>query len=374
MPLSRKSGRSPGTTLALDDLHLEVRRGELLAVLGPNSAGKSTAISLLLGLHEPDTGSARLFGFMPDRLEARSLVGVMMQEVGLAPELRVRELIDLTTSYYPSPFSVDQTLTLTNTTAIADRPFATLSAGQKRQVQFALAVCGRPSLLFLDEPTVGLDVQARETLWAALRQLVAQGASIVLTTHYLEGSRSVGRSRRRARQGTRDRVRHGGGDAVPVGMAPHPAVSRAFLQGACANGRGLSVRSGMGLPADRRRGWRCGGPPDPARGQRDAHDLEIRRAGLAEAFTELTQEAALDDCRRNVFSAVPAAVPLRRLMRAYVLEARDAPHARCAGICRCVSGHPDRDVFVLRVARWKRHLFVGRKHASRSLSFSPGSW
>ena len=142
-----------GKTVALDGLSLDVRRGELLAVLGPNGAGKSTAISLLLGLQEPDAGSAWLFGLAPERLEARSLVGVMMQEVDLAPELRVRELIDLTTTYYPAPLTVEQTLALTQTTALADRPYARLSAGQKRQVQFALAVCGRPALLFLDEPT-----------------------------------------------------------------------------------------------------------------------------------------------------------------------------------------------------------------------------
>jgi ABC-type multidrug transport system ATPase subunit/peptidoglycan/LPS O-acetylase OafA/YrhL len=280
-----------GTTLALDDLHLEVRRGELLAVLGPNGAGKSTAISLLLGLHEPDTGSARLFGLMPDRLEARSLVGVMMQEVGLAPELRVRELIDLTTSYYPSPFSVDQTLTLTNTTAIADRLFATLSAGQKRQVQFALAVCGRPSLLFLDEPTVGLDVQARETLWAALRQLVAQGASIVLTTHYLEEAEALA-------------------DRVVV-----LAKGRAIASGTVEEMRSLvarrRIRCVTSIPAERVREWTgvVSAVMDGAYLQivaedgdavvrrilladSDAHDLEIHRAGLAEAFTELTQEAA----------------------------------------------------------------------------------
>ena len=280
-----------GTTLALDGLCLEVRRGELLAVLGPNGAGKSTAISLLLGLQEPDSGSAQLFGLSPDRLEARSLVGVMMQEVGLAPELRVRELIDLTTSYYPSPYTVDEALTLTNTTALADRPFATLSAGQKRQVQFALAVCGRPALLFLDEPTVGLDVQARETLWAALRQLVAQGASIVLTTHYLEEAEALA-------------------DRVVV-----LAKGRVIASGTVDDMRSLVARRRIrcltSISVERAREW-----PGVVSATMDgtylqivaadadtvvrrilltdseACDLEVRRAGLAEAFTELTQEAA----------------------------------------------------------------------------------
>jgi ABC-type multidrug transport system ATPase subunit len=280
-----------GATLALDRVCLEVRRGELLAVLGPNGAGKSTAISLLLGLQEPDNGSSQLFGLSPDRLEARSLVGVMMQEVGLAPELRVRELIDLTASYYPSPYTVDQTLALTNTTALADRPFATLSAGQKRQVQFALAVCGRPSLLFLDEPTVGLDVQARETLWAAVRQLVAQGASIVLTTHYLEEAEALA-------------------DRVVV-----LAKGRVIASGTVDDMRSLVARRRIrcltSISAERAREWP--GVVSAAMDGRylqivaedadavvrrllltdsEARDLEVHRAGLAEAFTELTQEAA----------------------------------------------------------------------------------
>jgi ABC-type multidrug transport system ATPase subunit/peptidoglycan/LPS O-acetylase OafA/YrhL len=280
-----------GSTLALDGLNLDVRRGELLAVLGPNGAGKSTAISLLLGLQEPDAGSARLFGLTPDHLEARSLVGVMMQEVGLAQELRVRELIDLTTSYYPSPFTVEQTLTLTNTNAIADRPFAKLSAGQKRQAQFALAVCGRPSLLFLDEPTVGLDVQAREMLWTTLRHLVAQGSSIVLTTHYLEEAEALA-------------------DRVVV-----LAKGRAIASGTVDEMRSLvarrRVRCITSIDPERAREWpgvvsavRAGAYLQIVAADADAvvrrillsdsgaHDLEVHRAGLAEAFTELTQEVA----------------------------------------------------------------------------------
>jgi ABC-type multidrug transport system ATPase subunit/peptidoglycan/LPS O-acetylase OafA/YrhL len=280
-----------GTTLALDGLSLDVRRGELLAVLGPNGAGKSTAISLLLGLQEPDSGSAQLFGLTPDRLEARSLVGVMMQEVGLAPELRVRELIDLTTSYYPSPFTVEQTLTLTNTTAIADRPFVKLSAGQKRQAQFALAVCGRPSLLFLDEPTVGLDVQAREMLWTTLRHLVAQGSSIVLTTHYLEeaealADRVVVLAKGRAiASGTVDEMR----SLVArrrvrciTSIDPEHAREWPGVVSAVTAGVYLQIVAADADAVVRRILLSDSG----------AHDLEVHRAGLAEAFTELTQEVA----------------------------------------------------------------------------------
>ena len=180
-----------GKTVALDGLDLQVRPGELFAVLGPNGAGKTTAISLLLGLEQPDVGSVSLFGQSPLLLETRRQVGVMMQEVYLAPELRVREQIDLITSYYPAPLSPEAAMEMTHTTSLANRPYGRLSGGQKRQVQFAMAICGRPRLLFLDEPTVGLDVQARELMWTTLRAVVAGGSSIVLTTHYLEEAETL---------------------------------------------------------------------------------------------------------------------------------------------------------------------------------------
>src|SRR5579862_414891 len=180
-----------GKIMALDGLDLDVRRGELLAVLGPNGAGKTTAISLLLGLRQPDLGTALLFGQSPLQVETRRQVGVMMQEVSLAPELRVREQIDLVSSYYPNPLSPEEAMEMTDTMSLANRPYGKLSGGQKRQAQFAMAICGRPKLMFLDEPTVGLDVQAREMLWATLRRLIDDGASIVLTTHYLEEAEAL---------------------------------------------------------------------------------------------------------------------------------------------------------------------------------------
>src|SRR5580704_16449593 len=151
-----------GSVMALDEFSLAVRPGELLALLGPNGAGKTTAISLLLGLQMPDKGSARLFGMPPQSIEARRGMGVMLQEAALAPELRVHEQVDLVASYYFDPMPVSEALERTGTTSLSRRPYGKLSTGQKRQVQFAMAMVGRPSLLFLDEPTVGLDLQARE--------------------------------------------------------------------------------------------------------------------------------------------------------------------------------------------------------------------
>lgn len=280
-----------GNTVALDDLSLDVRRGELLAVLGPNGAGKTTAISLLLGLHQPDRGSAHLFGQSPGAMEARRSVGVMMQEAALAPELLVREQIDLVAGYYPDPLSADETLQITGTAPLQKRPYGKLSTGQKRQVQFALALVGRPRLLFLDEPTVGLDLQSREMLWATLRRLVSEGSSIVLTTHYLEEAEALA-------------------DRVAV-----LARGRLVATGTVSEMRALVVRKRItcrtSLTVAQVARW-----PDVQTVTSDQHglhitasntenvvrlllaaddnlqDLEVQRAGLAEAFNELTQEVA----------------------------------------------------------------------------------
>jgi ABC-type multidrug transport system ATPase subunit len=280
-----------GSVVALDQLDLDVRPGELLAVLGPNGAGKTTAISLLLGLQQPDAGTARLFRQPPQRLAARCQVGVMMQEVTLAEDLRVREHIDLVSHYYPDPLSRAAVIDMTHLTALAERPYGKLSAGQKRQVQFAVAICGRPKLLFLDEPTVGLDLQARAIMWDLLRTLVRQGSSIVLTTHYLEEAEALA-------------------DRVVI-----LAKGRLIASGTVSEMRGLVSRKRITcrttLTFDQIAIW-----PGVESVTRDREllyitatdaeqvarrlltadsnlsDLEVRRAGLAEAFTELTQETA----------------------------------------------------------------------------------
>jgi ABC-type multidrug transport system ATPase subunit len=280
-----------GKTVALNGVNLDVRPGELLAVLGPNGAGKSTAISLWLGLLQPDAGGVRLFGGSPEDVETRRRVGVMMQEVGLTPELRVRELIDLTASYYPSPLTLADTLALTRLEALADRPYAKLSAGQKRQVQFALAICGRPSLLFLDEPTVGLDVEAREGMWRTVRELVSQGCAIVLTTHYLEEAESLA-----------DRVMVlANGRLVASGTVAEvkSVVSRKHIICSSAlNPQEVALWPGVLTATRDARHLKITAADAEAVVRRllaadeGVGDLEVRQAGLAEAFTVLTKEAA----------------------------------------------------------------------------------
>jgi ABC-2 type transport system ATP-binding protein len=167
-------------------VNFRVRAGELVALLGPNGAGKTTAVKLLLGLLQPNAGKARVFGGDPTNPENRMRTGTMLQ-VGRVPEtLRVREHIDLFSSYYQTPMPLSSVLTATGLEKLADRKFGDLSGGQRQRVLFALAICGNPDLLFLDEPTVGLDVEARRMLWEQIRQLVEHGKTVLLTTHYLQ--------------------------------------------------------------------------------------------------------------------------------------------------------------------------------------------
>jgi ABC-2 type transport system ATP-binding protein len=171
---------------ALRKVNLTVGAGEVVALLGPNGAGKTTAVKLLLGLIQPDTGKARVFGGDPSNPQHRMRAGAMLQ-VGRVPEtLRVREHIDLFSSYYPNPLPIKEVLAAAGLEKLADRKFGDLSGGQRQRTLFALAICGNPDLLFLDEPTVGLDVESRRALWEEIRRLVDRGKTVLLTTHYLE--------------------------------------------------------------------------------------------------------------------------------------------------------------------------------------------
>jgi len=171
---------------ALNNVNLNVRSGELLALLGPNGAGKTTAIKMLLGLAKPTSGTARVFGGDPRDPATRLRIGAMLQVAKVPETLRVREHIDLFSSYYVNPLPRKETLALGDIADIQERKFGDLSGGQKQRVLFALALCGDPDVIFLDEPTVGLDVEARRILWSEIRKLVARGKTILLTTHYLQ--------------------------------------------------------------------------------------------------------------------------------------------------------------------------------------------
>jgi ABC-2 type transport system ATP-binding protein len=280
-----------GSLTALDGLDLAVHRGELLALLGPNGAGKSTAISILLGLQRPDAGSATLFGEDPQSLEARRRIGIMMQEVMLSPVMRPRELMQQVASYYPSPYEVDAVIDRLNLGALAARPYGKLSGGQKRQVQFGMAIVGRPELLFLDEPTVGLDQQAREALWQVLRDLIHEGCSIVLTTHYLEEAEALANRVAVVTHGKL--IASGTVDAIRAHVSRKTIYCRTTLAAASirawpevlqlADAQGVAQIATRDVEAVLRRLLAA---------DADVKDIEVRRAGLAEAFAEITNAGA----------------------------------------------------------------------------------
>lgn len=177
-----------GVHKALDHLSFSLYPGELVALLGANGAGKTTAIRHLLGLTQPTSGRVTLFGQSPSDRGARRHIGAMLQtgDGGLEENLKVREHIDLFSSYYPQPLALEDTIKLANVGDLANIQYKHLSGGQRQRVMFALALCGNPDLLFLDEPTVGLDIDSRHALWTQIRTLIKAGKTVLLTTHYIE--------------------------------------------------------------------------------------------------------------------------------------------------------------------------------------------
>lgn len=175
-----------GAIEALTAVDLTVAEGEVVAVLGPNGAGKTTAISLMLGLRAPTSGEARLIGLPPTHRRARSRCGVMLQESGVPQLLKVDEAVDLFASYYPTPLPVSAALELAMLTNSSHRRIQDLSGGERQRLYYALAIAGDPEVLFLDEPTAGMDVESRHMFLRGIRNFAAAGRTIVLTTHYIE--------------------------------------------------------------------------------------------------------------------------------------------------------------------------------------------
>ncbi|HEY7011588.1 MAG TPA: ABC transporter ATP-binding protein [Streptosporangiaceae bacterium] len=175
-----------GRVTALDHVSFEIARGETVALLGPNGAGKSTAIDTMLGLRTPASGEVRVLGLTPSAAAAAGKIGGMVQTGGLPEGAKVSELISLFRQLYRTKRSQADLLRLAGLTEIAGRRVEQLSGGQTQRVRFALALAGRPELLFLDEPTAALDVEARRAFWQSVRTIAGQGTTVLFATHYLE--------------------------------------------------------------------------------------------------------------------------------------------------------------------------------------------
>jgi ABC-2 type transport system ATP-binding protein len=179
---------SYGARQVLSGVDFEVRAGEVFCLLGPNGAGKTTTVEILEGFRQRTDGTVRVLGLDPadQRCALRERIGIVLQECGFPRQARVGELINIWRAYYPRPRPLDELLAVVELTADRCSQVRRLSGGQRRRLDFALALAGDPELVFLDEPTTGFDPESRRRCWAAIENLRSLGKTIVLTTHYLD--------------------------------------------------------------------------------------------------------------------------------------------------------------------------------------------
>jgi ABC-2 type transport system ATP-binding protein len=182
-----------GDVVAVDGLDLEVHRGECFGLLGPNGAGKTTTIEILEGLSVPDAGDVEVLGrrWATDRASLRVRLGIQLQETQLTDKLTVAETLAMFRSFYPNGPTIDELLTTVELEAKRDSWVSRLSGGQRQRLSVACALVGRPELLFLDEPTTGLDPQSRRQLWEVLEHFRRDGGTILLTTHYMDEAHAL---------------------------------------------------------------------------------------------------------------------------------------------------------------------------------------
>jgi ABC-2 type transport system ATP-binding protein len=182
--------KSYGHVVAVKDVTFEVEKGEVFALLGPNGAGKTTTVEILEGFRDRSSGEVQTLGVDPSNRATqrwlRTRIGVVLQELAVEPYYSVRQVLTRNAGYYPSPLPVDEVIELIGLKEKADQRIKKLSGGQQRRLDVGLGIIGNPELLFLDEPTTGLDPSGRRASWELIRQLAASGTTVLLTTHYMD--------------------------------------------------------------------------------------------------------------------------------------------------------------------------------------------
>jgi ABC-2 type transport system ATP-binding protein len=286
-----------GAVTAVAGLSLSAAAGEVLAVLGPNGAGKTTTVEMCEGYRRPDAGTVRVLGLDPvaDARALRPRVGVMLQGGGGYPGARAGEMLRLLAAYAADPLDPAMLLELLGLTAAERTPYKRLSGGQKQRLSLAMAVVARPEVVFLDEPTAGLDPQARHATWDVVRQLRADGVTVLLTTHHMEEAERLADrivvvdSGRVVAEGTPAELTRGGADGQLRFAAP-PGLDVAGLAAA--------LPAGVVVSEPRRGEYLVEGAVDPhllaavtawcaAHGVM-AEDLRVQRRSLEDVFLELT--------------------------------------------------------------------------------------
>ncbi len=293
--------RRYGTFDAVRDVSFDVERGELFALLGTNGAGKTSTLELVEGLDRPTAGTVRVLGLDPvrDRATVRPRVGVMLQEGGFPPDLTPAEALRMWAGTLPSARPVAEALDLVDLTHRAAVRIRQLSGGERRRLDLAAAVIGRPDLLILDEPTTGLDPQSRHDTWRLLRGLLAGGVTILLSTHYLEEAQELA---------DRVAILHGGtvvatgsvaevvagfpariGFDLPPGLTLDalPDIVGAYSE---TNGRVTVHTTGLQAALTTLLGWAAA--HDVALDRLDARSASLDEAFLSIAGTPFSQEAA----------------------------------------------------------------------------------
>jgi ABC-2 type transport system ATP-binding protein len=281
-------------TLALDDVSIDIPIGQTVALLGPNGAGKSTAINLTLGLLDPTGGSIRTLGLDPRDAIAAGRVGALLQTSGLPVTARVGELVAFVRRLYPQPLPTATILDRSGLRALEGRPVETLSGGEGQRLRFAMAIAGDPDLVFLDEPTVGMDVETRRAFWTDIRAFAAEGRTVLFATHYLDeaddaAERIVVLSHGRVvADGTARSIKAQVSDRIV--SFTFPAAS----PGAIAAIKAMPGVTGVKVDGDRVAVATTDSDAVIQRlfeGGLGLRDLEIQGAGLEEAFIALTSAA-----------------------------------------------------------------------------------